>query len=63
MAKKKKNLILIIPAFLLIGTAVGIQTKGVLKQAFIGLIVGVLIYFFLRYRNKKLNIKKHKFVI
>tara|TARA_R110002049_G_scaffold73909_11_gene190939 strand:+ start:2466 stop:2645 length:180 start_codon:yes stop_codon:yes gene_type:complete len=55
MEKKKKNLILIIPAFLLMGTAVGIQTKGVLKQALIGLIVGVLIYFFLRYRNKNIN--------
>lgn len=55
MTKKKNNLILIIPAFLLMGAAIGIQTKGVIKQTLIGLIVGVLVYFFLRYRNKKLN--------
>ena len=55
MAKKKKNLILIIPAFLLIGTAIGLQTKGVFKQALIGLIVGIIVYFFLKLRNKKIN--------
>jgi hypothetical protein len=55
MTKKKNNLILIIPAFLLMGTAVGIQTKTVIKQTIIGLIVGVIIYFFLRYRNNKIN--------
>ena len=58
MAKKKKNLILIIPAFLLMGTAIGIQTKGVLKQSLIGLVVGIIIYFFLKYRNKKINSNK-----
>ena len=58
MAKKKKNLILIIPAFLLMGTAIGIQTKGVLKQTLIGLVVGIIIYFFLKYRNKKINSNK-----
>ena len=52
MAKKKKNIILIIPAFLMMGAAIGIQTKGVLKQTLIGLIVGIIIYFFLKYRNK-----------
>ena len=55
MAKKKNNLILIIPAFLLMGAAVGIQTKSVIKHTIVGLIVGIIIYFFLRYRNKKLN--------
>ena len=55
MTKKKNNLILIIPAFLLMGTAVGIQTKDLFKQMSIGLIVGIIVYFFLRYRNKKLN--------
>ncbi|MEE9408944.1 MAG: hypothetical protein V3V28_12815 [Polaribacter sp.] len=55
MAKKKKNLILIIPAFLLMGTAIGIQTKGVIKQTIIGLTVGIIVYFFLRYRNKNIN--------
>ncbi len=55
MAKKKNNLILIIPAFLLMGTAIGIQTKNLFKQMIIGLIVGIIVYFFLRYRNKKLN--------
>jgi biopolymer transport protein ExbB/TolQ len=55
MAKKKKNIILIIPAFLMMGAAIGIQTKGVLKQTLIGLIVGIIIYFFLKYRNKNIN--------
>ena len=58
MEKKKKNLILIIPAFLIMGSAVGIQTKGILKQTLIGLVVGIMIYFFLKYRNKKININK-----
>lgn len=58
MAKKKKNLILIIPAFLMMGGAIGIQTKDILKQALIGLVVGIIIYFFLKYRNKKLDNNK-----
>ena len=57
MIKKKKNLILIIPAFLLIGTAIGVQTKDLFKQALIGLIVGIIIYLFLNYRNRKIHIK------
>jgi hypothetical protein len=55
MAKKKNNIILVIPAFLLMGAAIGIQTKGVIKQTIIGLIVGVIVYFFLKYRNKKIK--------
>ena len=55
MAKKKKNLILIIPAFIIMGAAIGIQTKDVFKQTLIGLVVGIIIYFFLKYRNKKIN--------
>lgn len=55
MAKKKKNLILIIPTFLIMGAAIGIQTKDVFKQTLIGLVVGIIIYFFLKYRNKKIN--------
>jgi hypothetical protein len=55
MTKKKNNIILIIPAFLLIGAAIGIQTKELFKQIAIGLIVGIIVYFFLKYRNKKLN--------
>jgi biopolymer transport protein ExbB/TolQ len=55
MTKKKNNLILIIPAFLLMGAAVGIQTETVIKQTIIGLIVGIIVYFFLIYRNKKFN--------
>ena len=55
MAKKKKNLIIIIPAFLIMGGAIGIQTKAVFKQTLIGLLVGIIIYFFLKYRNKKIN--------
>lgn len=58
MAKKKNNLILIIPAFLLMGMALGIQTQSVLKQSIIGLIVGVIVYFFLSFRNKKINSNK-----
>ena len=57
MTKKKNKLYLIIPAFLLMGIAIGIQTKTVFKQAAIGLIVGVIVYFFLSYRNKKINKK------
>jgi branched-subunit amino acid transport protein len=49
--KKKKNLISIIPAFLLMGAAVGIQTKNLTKHAVIGLIVGIIVYFFLKFRN------------
>ncbi|WP_201288835.1 hypothetical protein [Polaribacter septentrionalilitoris] len=55
MKKKKNNLILIIPAFLLMGAAIGVQTQSIIKQAIIGLIVGVIVYFFLIYRNKKFN--------
>lgn len=55
MTKKKKNLILIIPAFLLMGIVLGIQTKELFKQTAIGLIVGIIIYIFLRYRNKNIN--------
>lgn len=58
MAKKKNNLLLIIPAFMLIGTAVGVQTNEVFKQAFVGVVVGVIVYLFLLQRNKKLNNKK-----
>jgi len=55
MAKKNKKFILIIPAFLVIGAAVGLQTEEIIKQTLIGLIVGIIIYFFLRYRNKKIK--------
>ena len=55
MVKKKNNIILIIPAFFLMGAVIGIQTQELFKQAAIGLIVGVIIYFFLKYRNKNIN--------
>jgi hypothetical protein len=55
MAKKKHNLISIIPAFFLIGVAIGIQTKSLTKHSVIGLLVGILIYFFLSHRNKNKN--------
>ena len=55
MTKKKKNIILIIPAFTLIGAAVGLQKEEPIKQTMIGLIVGVFVYFFLRYRNNRFN--------
>ena len=58
MSKKKNNLVLIIPAFLLMGTAIGIQSKNLFKQMIIGLLVGIIVYFFLRYRNNKINKKK-----
>ena len=58
MAKKKSNLITIIPAFLLMGAAVGIQTTNVLRDTVIGLIVGLIVYFFLKHRNKIINNKK-----
>ena len=53
--KKKNNLISIIPAFLLMGMAVGIQTKNLTKHTVIGLIVGIIVYLFLKYRNKNIN--------
>ncbi|MFT6064705.1 MAG: ABC-type antimicrobial peptide transport system permease subunit [Paraglaciecola sp.] len=55
MAKKKNNLISIIPAFLLMGAAIGIQTANILKYSIVGLIVGVIVYFVLTRRNKKIN--------
>jgi Co/Zn/Cd efflux system component len=58
MTKKKKNLISIIPAFLLMGFALGIQTKKIIMHSVIGLIVGIVVYFFLSNRNKKINNKK-----
>lgn len=58
MLKKKNNLISIIPAFLLMGAAIGIQTKNIMTHAAIGLVVGIIGYFFLSYRNKIINNKK-----
>jgi ABC-type antimicrobial peptide transport system permease subunit len=58
MTKKKNNLISIIPAFLIMGAAIGIQTKNILRDTVIGLIVGVIVYFFLSYRNKRINKNK-----
>ena len=55
MTKKKSNLISIIPAFLLMGFTVGIQTHNVIKHSVIGLIVGMVVYFFLTNRNKRIN--------
>ncbi len=57
MTKKKNNIILIIPAFLLMGTALGVQTQSLVKHSITGLIVGVIVYFFLKYRNKNINNK------
>tara|TARA_B110000495_G_C22910566_1_gene531692 strand:- start:487 stop:666 length:180 start_codon:yes stop_codon:yes gene_type:complete len=58
MIKKKNSLISIIPAFLLMGAAVGIQTTNILRDTVIGLIVGIIVYFFLKHRNKIINNKK-----
>jgi hypothetical protein len=53
MTKKKNNLISIIPAFVFIGAAVGAQTGNISMHATIGFVVGVIVYFFLKNRNKK----------
>jgi biopolymer transport protein ExbB/TolQ len=58
MAEKKNNLISIIPAFLIMGAAIGIQTANILRDTAIGLIVGIIVYFFLSYRNKRINKNK-----
>jgi hypothetical protein len=58
MTKKKNSLISIIPAFLIMGAAIGIQTKNILRDTVIGLIVGIIVYFFLKQRNKIINNKK-----
>jgi hypothetical protein len=58
MTKKKNSLRSIIPAFLLMGAAVGIQTTNILRDTLVGFIVGILVYFFLKHRNKL--IKKNK---
>ena len=55
MAKKKNNLYLIIPAFLFVGMAIGIQTGSIVKQGIIGLIEGLVVYMFLGIRNNKLK--------
>ncbi|WP_198943139.1 hypothetical protein [Polaribacter tangerinus] len=53
MVHKKNNLILIIPAFLLVGTAIGVQTGSLLKHTLTGLLVGIIVYVVLSIRNKK----------
>ena len=58
MTKKKDSLISIIPAFLIMGAAIGIQTKNILRDTVIGLIVGSIVYFFLKHRHKIINNKK-----
>ena len=52
MGKKKNSLISIIPAFLLMGAAVGIKTTNILRDTVIGLIVGIIVYFFLNIEIK-----------
>jgi hypothetical protein len=52
MTKKKNSLRSIIPAFLLMGAAIGIQTRNILRDAVIGIIVGSIVYFFIKHRNK-----------
>jgi hypothetical protein len=53
MTKKEKNIISIIPAFVFIGLAVGIQTKNIFLHTAIGFFAGILVYFF--FKNKKSN--------
>ena len=55
MVKKKNNITLIIPAFLLIGTAIGIQTKNLFKQMIVGLIVGIIAYIAYNYLVTKVE--------
>jgi hypothetical protein len=57
MTKKKNSLRSIIPAFLLMGAAVGIQTTNILRDTLVGFIVGILVYFFLKHRNKLIKKK------
>jgi len=57
MTKKKNSLLSIIPAFLLMGAAVGIQTTNILRDTLVGFIVGILVYFFLKHRNKLIKKK------
>jgi hypothetical protein len=58
MIKKNSNLISIIPAFLLIGIAIGVQLKNIIVHTAIGLFIGIVIYFFLSNRNKTNNNNK-----
>ncbi|MDA9234905.1 hypothetical protein N9P18_03340 [Polaribacter sp.] len=51
MTKKKKNLISIVPAFVFIGLAIGIQTRNIFLHTVIGFFTGVLVYFFLKNKN------------
>jgi len=51
MTKKKKNLISIVPAFVFIGLAIGIQTRNIFLHTVIGFFAGVLVYFFLNNKN------------
>ncbi len=55
MVKKKNNLVSIIPSFCLMGAAVGVQTKNIVTHTLIGLIIGLIVYFFLINRNKRIN--------
>jgi uncharacterized membrane protein (Fun14 family) len=40
------------------GAAIGIQTTNILRDTAVGFIVGILVYFFLKHRNKIINNKK-----
>jgi len=51
MTKKEKNIISIIPAFVFLGLAVGIQTKNIFLHTAIGFFAGILVYFFLKNKN------------
>jgi hypothetical protein len=51
MTKKKKNIISIIPAFVLIGLAIGVQAKKIYLHTAIGFSAGLLVYLFLKNKN------------
>lgn len=43
------------PSFLLIGTAIGLQTGSILKDSITGIIVGFAIFMVLSYRNNNID--------
>lgn len=51
--KKYKNLYLIIPGMLLMGTAIGLQLEATKEGAIIGLIVGCIVFLILNLKHKR----------
>ena len=55
MKEKKNNLFLLVPSFLLIGTAISLQTGSFLRDSITGIIVGFAIFMVLSYRNNNID--------